>query len=699
MRSSIFSRISTAILSLTVLTAIVTAVTVAQRNSGRTLEAAPLAPAPLALAKTQTTAAPEFPAKAAWLNTDKPLSLRALRGKIVLLDFWTYGCINCMHILPDLKKLERKYPNELVVIGVHSAKFANEDETANIRNAMLRYNIEHPVLNDAGMRVWNAYGINAWPSFVLIDPAGNVVGQTAGEGNYDVLDRTISQVAKQFRDAGKLNTTPKKFALDAAKVANTALWYPGKVLADAASNRLYIADSNHNRIVITDLNGNVQAVAGTGEIGAKNGAFDEATFSGPQGMALRKTANGDTLFVADTNNHLIRALDLNKGTVATIAGTGKQAAWRSTGGQGTSAALASPWDLHLIGDSLYIAMAGPHQIWRMDLNSGNVGPYAGSGREARIDGDRNTAALAQPSGLATDGKKLFFADSESSSVRAVDLLGNGSAVTTLAGGGGVDSLFTFGDVDGRGGNVRLQHPLAVEYSDGKLYVADTYNHKIKVIDPSTNGITTFAGSGRGKRDGAGKAAQFYEPGGLSLADGKLYVADTNNHEIRVIDIQSGAVQTLALKNVPQPLPAEADRPIRPRGEDGTIELPLARLAPNAQGQLVLDVKLPAAHHLNKESPQRFQARVEGKGLTLAKTTVPTAEFKLPLTVEFNAGNAGERGAAIVSTSVFYCSDNKGVCLMKSLRFRAPYEIAAGGANKLTLPVEITSDGAARLATR
>ncbi|HEX2869201.1 MAG TPA: thioredoxin-like domain-containing protein [Ignavibacteriales bacterium] len=128
--------------------------------------------------------APEFPDGLDWLNVDHPIKLSDLRGKVVLLDFWTFCCINCMHIIPDLKKLEAKYPGELAVIGVHSAKFLSEQETGNIRQAILRYDIEHPVVNDKDFKIWTSYGANAWPTVVLIDPRGDVVGHHSGEGVY-----------------------------------------------------------------------------------------------------------------------------------------------------------------------------------------------------------------------------------------------------------------------------------------------------------------------------------------------------------------------------------------------------------------------------------------------------------------------------------------------------------------------------------
>src|SRR5215212_3675646 len=229
--------------------------------------------------------APEITGGRGWLNTDKPLSIATLKGKIVLLDFWTYGCINCIHIIPDLKKLEAKYANQLVVIGVHSAKFENEKETENIRRIVLRYEIEHPVYNDSEFAVWQRYGVRAWPTQVLIDPAGYIVGGVSGEGNYEVIDQTIAKLTEDFRKRGELNEQPLKVVLERAKIGDLPLAFPGKVLADAATDRLFIADSNHNRIVITKLDGSLIDVVGTGEAGEADGAFDKASFYRPQGLA------------------------------------------------------------------------------------------------------------------------------------------------------------------------------------------------------------------------------------------------------------------------------------------------------------------------------------------------------------------------------------------------------------------------------
>jgi thiol-disulfide isomerase/thioredoxin len=491
--------------------------------------------------ETAARAAPELDGGVGWLNSAGPIRLKDLKGKIVILDFWTLCCINCIHTLPDLAKLEKKYPNQVVVIGVHTAKFDNEKDSASIRKAILRYEISHPVVNDANQKIWRRYHISSWPTLVLIDPEGNLVGGESGEGLYDLFDKVIDKLIKVHREKKTLNEKPIKFELARFQEnGSSPLFFPGKILADEKSNRLFIADSTHHRIVVTDLQGKKIAIAGTGEPGKADGAFDMASFNDPQGMAI----SGDKLYVADRRNHLIRLLDLKEKTVKTIAGTGKQSEDRVRGGTALKTGLNSPWDLCLHGDKLYIAFAGHHQIWALDLASDQLTRYAGNGRETISDGSLAFASFAQPSGLTSDGTNLYVADSEVSAVRQVPLDGKGD-VKTIVGEG----LFEFGDQDGIGDKVRLQHALGVHYHDGVLYVADTYNSKIKVIDPDKRSSTTFLG---GEPDGWLAGPLFNEPGGLSFANGKLYVADTNAHRIRVIDLKTKAVSTLELTGVEAP---------------------------------------------------------------------------------------------------------------------------------------------------
>jgi sugar lactone lactonase YvrE len=446
-----------------------------------------------------------------------------------------------LHIIPDLVRLEAKYPGVLVVIGVHSPKFPHEKMTASIRKAVLRYKVTHPVVNDANLVLWRRFGISQWPTFALIDPEGRFYGKVGGEGLYEVLDMHIGKLVKQFRDKKLLKETPMHFALVKDRT-KSPLFFPGKVLADAAGKRLFIADSTNNRVVITDLEGKKIAVAGTGKEGAADGPFGEATFNEPQGMALM----GETLYVADRKNHLIRALDLKGQTVRTVAGTGVQDRnFKFRSAPALKIGLNSPWDILTVGNRLYIAMAGHHQIWVMEPARGLIGTFAGSGNEELTNGPLGYAAFAQPSGLATDGRNLFVADSESSAIRSLPVDGRGQ-VKTIVGSG----LFVFGDVNGSGGRVRLQHPLGVAYLKGKLYVADSYNHKIKLIDPFRGSSATFAGEVPAKGE-----QTFYEPGGVSIGGNKLYVADTNAHRIRVVDMQTRAVTTLTLQGV-DPVPQE-----------------------------------------------------------------------------------------------------------------------------------------------
>jgi sugar lactone lactonase YvrE len=332
---------------------------------------------------------------------------------------------------------------------------------------------------------------------------------------------------------------------------------------------LFIADSNHNRIVVAKLDGKLEQVIGSGAIGRADGGFDACSFDHPQGMALV----GDNLYIADTENHMLRKADLAAKRVTSVAGTGEKGSpWPEFGALGgvvsgkadkrspKTTALSSPWALWQHEKDLYIAMAGMHQIWKMPLDESTIGPYAGNARENIVDGpllpelpyDSSFASFAQPSGLSSDGKQLFVADSEGSTVRAVPFDPTGKVETLV---GLTETLFDFGDKDGTGRDVRLQHPLGVAWADGRLYVADTYNNKIKVIDVGTMKCTSVAGTGKpGNADGEkGVSATFSEPAGISAANGKLYVADTNNHLIRVVDLAApNRVTTLRIDGLAAP---------------------------------------------------------------------------------------------------------------------------------------------------
>ena len=508
-----------------------------------------------AIAVQKQFAAPSLSGGMGWINTSQPLSMRALRGKVVLLDFWTYCCINCMHILPTLKQLEEKYPNELVVIGVHSAKFRTERDLENIRRAVLRYEISHPVLNDGRQAVWRRWNVNRWPTLFLVDPEGMVWSWQSGETPFEAIDRDIARIIQIHRNKGTLNEQPIRFELDRSRLKPTPLLFPGKVIVDADNERVYIADSGHHRIVIAGFDGKLLDTIGSGLAGQIDGDFSTSSFRDPQGMVL----SGNTLYIADNLNHLVRAADVSTGQVTTLAGTGRMLPSYETLTRYSTTprqyALSNPWDLALIGSKLFIAMAGTHQIAVLDLAGSGIGVFSGTGVEDIQDGQRTMAAHAQPSGLATDGRNLFVVDSEGSSLRAVSLPPQ-NRVTTLVGTSGLPqfkSLFAFGDRDGRGSRVRLQHPIGVAFHANSIYIADTYNHKIKLVNPITRTCSTLAGD---RSAGPGiSPLQLHEPAGLAVHGQTLYIADTNNNRVVTVDLHTQESRLFEIEGLAPPAAA------------------------------------------------------------------------------------------------------------------------------------------------
>jgi DNA-binding beta-propeller fold protein YncE len=442
-----------------------------------------------------------------------------------------------------LRELERAFAEELVVIGVHSNKFTAEGVSENLRATVQRLELHHPVINDNEHQVWEEYAVRAWPTLMFVDPRGRVFAKHEGEFPLEPLREALADLVAQYDAEGLLDRRPLTF--DPLPPGGNELRFPGKVLADAAGARLFIADSGHNRILVADLDGRVTTVIGDGEPGFVDGPAAQARFDRPQGLAL--DAVNETLFVADEPNHAIRAIDLASEQVTTVAGTGEQGYDRLGGGPGREVSLSSPWDLALIGQRLWIAMAGTHQLWALDLATGHVGVAAGTGAESIHDGPLREATFAQPSGLSALDGILYVADSESSAVRSVDP--GADQVRRLVGRG----LFDFGDVDGVAGQARLQHPLGVaattEAGEPLVFVADTYNDKLKRLDPVSRQIVSWAGGDAGHDDGELAQARFWEPSGVSLAGRRLYVADTNNHAVRLIDVDAGMVRTLEITGV------------------------------------------------------------------------------------------------------------------------------------------------------
>lgn len=470
----------------------------------------------------------EFDPALPWLNVSGPLSLERLRGKVVILDFWTYGCINCIHVLPDLQRLEEKYHPWLVILGVHTPKFDREKNLGALRSILFRYGITHPVVNDVDYTIGRYYGMRAWPTQVVLDPTGYPLGQVTGEGNYAVLDETVGNLIEEFRS--DLDPAPLPLALEKEKLSQSLLAAPGKIAV--SGRRVAIADTLHHRVLVADTDGRIQLIAGGPAAGYRDGPLRQAAFSSPQGLAF----SDDALYVADTGNHRIRRIDLNRGTVSTIAGNGEARLERAGRFDALSTGLRSPWGLALGGQTLYIAMAGNHQIWRLDLSNGKLSLFAGSGREGLKDGDLTAARFSQPSGLSIRGRWLYVADAEDSAVRRIDL--ERAEVETLVGRG----LFEFGDRDGPFDQALLQHVLGVVVlDDQRVLVADTYNSRIKQLNLDDRSIETL------RCDLPSSIPPLNEPGGLALSGNTLLIADTNNHRIMACDLRRHRMKEWRLK--------------------------------------------------------------------------------------------------------------------------------------------------------
>ena len=441
-----------------------------------------------------------------WLNTGgAELDLETLRGKIVLLDFWTFCCVNCLHVLDELRPLEEKWADELVVIGVHSPKFEFEKDPEALRANIERYEVSHPVIDDPELETWSAYGARAWPTLMVLDTHGRIAGNLSGEGHAANLDRLVAELVAEGEADGSLRRGPAPTVL--AERTEQTLRFPSK-LAVLPDGRLVVSDAGQHRLVVFQADGaTVDAIIGTGERGHADGDEDTAQFAEPNGvLALpAEVAHevGYDLLVADTAGHRLRGVKIGQDRllrsrttteVTTLAGTGEQ--WMQGEplprgeGDARTYSLSTPWDLtwsHSLNRAV-IAMAGIHQLWTYDPATGALLVLAGTTQEGLVDGPAVTSWWAQPSGLdeMPDGR-IVIADSESSAVRLLDP--QTMQVSTLVGKG----LFDFGHVDGPLDRARLQHPLGVTaLPDGRIAIADTYNGAIRLLDEETGEVVTVA---------------------------------------------------------------------------------------------------------------------------------------------------------------------------------------------------------------
>jgi thiol-disulfide isomerase/thioredoxin len=452
---------------------------------------------------------PGLTGRGGWINTGgRELTLAELRGRIVVLDFWTFCCINCLHVLDELRDLEERHRDTVVVIGVHSPKFAHEAEHRAVVDAVERYGVEHPVLDDPELVTWKQYAVRAWPTLVVIDPEGYVVARHSGEGHVHAIERLVGELEAEHTAKGTLRRGDGPYV--APEPEPTVLRFPGKALLLPSGNFL-VSDTTRHQLV--ELAGDGESVVrriGSGERGFADGAGGTVTFNEPQGLTL---LDDGSVVVADTVNHALRRLDLVTGEVTTVAGTGRQW-WRGspTSGPAREVGLSSPWDVAWWQGRVWIAMAGVHQLWAYDPEEGTVAVTAGTTNEGLVDGPGAEAWFAQPSGLAATPERLWLADSETSALRWVEPDGS---VHTAVGTG----LFDFGHRDGAAEQALLQHPLGVTaLPDGSVAVSDTYNHALRRYDPVTGEVTTLA-------------TDLREPSAAVLAGEDIVVVESARHRL------------------------------------------------------------------------------------------------------------------------------------------------------------------------
>ncbi|MGA5355723.1 NHL domain-containing thioredoxin family protein [Streptomyces thermodiastaticus] len=594
------------------------------------------------MAKRVRVRAPELVGKGGWINTGgKNLTLADFRGRVLIVDFWTFCCINCLHVLDELRELEAKHRDTLVIIGVHSPKFVHEAEHQAVVDAVERYGVEHPVLDDPELATWKQYAVRAWPTLVVIDPEGYIVAQHAGEGHAHAIEKLVEELEAEHEAKGTLRRGDGPYV--PPEPEPTTLRFPGKALRLPSGTFLVSDTTRHQLVELAQDGESVVRRIGSGERGLRDGDAGSAAFNEPQGMALL----GDgAVVVADTVNHALRRLDPATGEVTTLAGTGRQ--WMQgepSSGPAREVSLSSPWDVAFWRGKVWIAMAGVHQLWTYDPAEGRVTVAAGTTNEGLVDGPGEQAWFAQPSGLAATEDRLWLADSETSALRWVDSEGR---IHTAVGTG----LFDFGHRDGAAGQALFQHPLGVTaLPDGSVAVADTYNHALRRYDPATDEVTTLA-------------TDLREPSDAVLDGDEIVVVESARHRLTRLRLPEEAVRVEAVAHRTQRAATEV--------APGTLRLDVIFQAPAGQK---LDTRFgPSTRLLVSATPPELLLGGEGAGTDLARD------------LELNP-EVGE-GVLHVSAMAASCDDDPAneypACHVHQQDWGVPVRLTEGAADRLPL---------------
>ena len=605
--------------------------------------------------------APELVGRGGWLNTGgTELSLAGLRGRIVLLDFWTFCCVNCLHVLDELRPLEEKYADVLVTVGVHSPKFVHESEHGAVVAAVERYGVHHPVLDDPDLTTWKQYAVRAWPTLTVVDPEGYVVAQLSGEGHAHALDTLLADLVAEHESKGTLHRGDGPYVAPAPREG--VLSFPGKMLV-LDDGTLLVSDTAHHSLAHLDADGGtLLRRIGDGTRGLRDGVAAEARFSEPNGLALLPpdvaAAVGYDVVVADTVNHAVRGVDTATWTTRTVAGTGAQ--WMQgepSSGAALGVALSSPWDVAWFDGAIVVAMAGVHRLDRVDPAAGTVTPYAGTTNEGLVDGELPRAWFAQTSGLvvSADGDTLWLADSETSALRRV----RNGVVTTEVGRG----LFDFGLMDGPAETALLQHPLGVGMlPDGSVAVADTYNGAIRRFDPQTRTVSTLAT-------------------GLAEPSDVVVVPDADRgHVLLVVESAAHRLVRVALPDEALAVEGTAYRTQRPPTDVAAGALDLEVLFTPPAGQKLDDRYGPSTYLVVSSSPPELLAAGAGSGTDLVRA----------LRITDPAESGVDAGVLHVSVRAASCDD-------PDAPGAAEFPACHVHQQDWGVPVRITPDGAARLA--
>ncbi|MFE2041514.1 NHL domain-containing thioredoxin family protein [Streptomyces sp. NPDC059477] len=596
-------------------------------------------PAPRRRARVR---APELIGEGGWLNTGgTQYTLADLRGRIVILDFWTFCCVNCLHVLDELRELEEKHRDTVVVIGVHSPKFVHEAEHAAVVDAVERYGVAHPVLDDPELATWKQYAVRAWPTLVVIDPEGYIVAQHAGEGHVHAIERLVAELETEHAAKGTLRRGDGPYV--APEPEPTVLRFPGKVLALPGGTFLVSDTTRHQLVELAADGETVLRRIGQGGRGSADGPPDRAGFQEPQGLALLPDG---TVVVADTVNHALRRFDPVTGDTTTLAGTGRQ--WMQgdpAAGPAREVPLSSPWDVAWWQDRVWIAMAGVHQLWAYDPADGSVTVTAGTTNEGLLDGPGADAWFAQPSGLAATPDRLWLADSETSALRWV--APDGSVHTAVGTG-----LFDFGHRDGAAGQALLQHPLGVTaLPDGSVAVSDTYNHALRRYDPATGEVTTLA-------------TDLREPSDAVLTGDDILVVESARHRLTRLRLPEEAVRVESVAHRTQRAATEVT--------PGRLRLDVIFQAPTGQK---LDTRYgPSTRLLISATPPELLRGGEGAGTDLSR--------------DLDLDPAVPEGVLHISAMAASCDDDPAneypACHVHQQDWGVPVRVVATGAGRLPL---------------